>query len=68
MFVVAYCTDSTFDMCVVEVKTSDFDLLAGADQTSVNGMGWAGRYSMRRAMAKASAVGDAETGNGRMAV
>lgn len=66
--VAAYCTDSTFDMYVVEVRTSESDLLAGADQTSVNGMGWVDRYSMRRAMGKASVVGGAETGNGRMAV
>lgn len=68
--VVAYCTGSTFDMYVLEVRTSDFDLLAGADadQTSVIGTGRVGRYSMRNVMGKASAAGGAETGNGRMAV
>ena len=65
--VAAYYTDSTFDMYVVEVRTSESGLLADADQTSVNGTGWVGRYSMRSAMKKASAVGGAETGNGRMA-
>jgi hypothetical protein len=66
--VVAYYTDSTFDMYVLEVRTSEPVLLVGVDQTSVIGTGRVGRYLMRNVMGKASAADGAETGNGRMVV